>query len=475
MTDRVRALGALTRLPDALAEPRLKLAAADPARAVRDSARSQWMQRFARACPVAVADLPAATLLVGPVSEPFEARLAVIHGRVREARAAMARALVAGPAEPEALVLLLQLVGDDSESSEPLATGLDEGWAAKIVTRFGQSGVDGLCALAARYPEPEHFGWMRRLGGLIERGVILRQHAGSVRELAARHVASEDSGCVGDALRVLELLGAPVEIFERILTVALDDDEGSLEASRLLLGWPDRTVDARLTSEMALALADRNWSKLACAARIALGRGAPAARVIAERVLDVAEGEPGAVDAAVECARHLREVKALDEAWALGALSRPGKAIFEVAARAWRSAGPVRDALEAALGSRERGGASAVQAAIALLQSERALSPRDRRLVAILGWCEPAERAKLVSAMLARGAPFATLSTHLNELLVSTDPAVTCELVGVSSWLSSPRARAFLRAIAPQVVDEDLRADIEDAVPVPTPSYWTVR
>jgi hypothetical protein len=464
--ERVRALAALERLPAQLALPRLRLAASDPALPVRDGARRQWLRRFDSACPVGAESALGVELLDRPPSDRFAARLAVMQGRVVEARRAMARALLAEAPDPEALVLLLQLVADDSEPIEPsgpLSTR-EEALAPRVVERFGAVGVRGVCAIARRFPEPESFGWMRRLGDLVERGIVRREHAEPVRALAARQVSSDDAGRVDDALRVLAMLGAPPDLLERILALALDDEIGASEARALVISWPDRAIDARLASEMALALAGRDWTRLRYAAWMALDRGAPAARVIAQRVLEVAERESEAIDAAVECARRLREAGVLDEAWVLGALARPASPIFAVAARAWRRDPGVRASLESAMASTARGGASAVQAAISLLHGEPGLSPRDRRLGAVLATAAAPQRAELVHAMCMHGAPFAVVATHLDELLVSSDPNVTGALIGIAVWLKSSKARALLRALLPRVVDLELRTDIEDAL-----------
>jgi hypothetical protein len=464
--ERVRALPALERLPVAIAEARLKLAASDPSFAVREGARRQWLQRFDRACPVGPEDVVGAACLEAPPSERFVSRLAVMHGRVKEARQAMARALLAEAPDAEALVLLLQIVADDSESGEPKLSPRDDAWGQTLLERFGAAGVAGLCLVAERFPEPESFGWMRRLGDLLERGVIARAGASSapVRGIAARQVASEDAGRVDDALRVLSFVGAPLELLDRILGLALEDDLGSSEARGLIVGWPDRGVDTRLASEMAMALASREWTRLRHAAWMGLERAAPAARVIAQRVLEVAEREPDAVDAAVECARRLRDAGMLGRPWALAALARPSSPIFVVAARAWRRDDGIRRALEEALGSTARCGASAVQAAIALLQGDPALSPRDRRLASVLAAAAPMQRAELVLVMCVRGAPLSAVAPHLEELLVSADPGVSGALIGISTWLRSSKARALLRSLLPRVVDAELRADIEEGL-----------
>ncbi len=471
--ERVRALAALERLPAQLALPRLRLAASDPALAVRDGARRQWLRRFDSACPVGAESALGAELLERAPSDRFAARLAVMQGRVSEARRAMARALLAEAPDPEALVLLLQLVADDSEPA-PDPAAREEALAPKVVERFGAIGVRGVCAIAKRFPEPESFGWMRRLGDMVERGTIARDHADPVRALAARQVSSDDAGRVDDALRVLAMLGAPPELLERVLALSLDDEIGASEARGLVISWPDRAIDARLASEMALALAGRDWTRLRYAAWMALDRGAPAARVIAQRVLEVAERDSEAVDAAVECARRLRDAGVLDEAWVLAALARPASPIFAVAARAWRRDPGVRASLESAMASNARGGASAVQAAISLLHGEPGLSPRDRRLGAVLASAAAPQRAELVHAMCMHGAPLALVGPQLEELLVSSDPNVSGALIGIAVWLKSSRARALLRSVLPRVVDLDLRADVEDALATHD-SYRAVR
>ena len=144
--ERVRALAALERLPAQLALPRLRLAASDPAFAVRDGARRQWLRRFDSACPVGAESALGAELLDQPPSDRFAARLAVMQGRVNEARRAMARALLAEAPDPEALVLLLQLVADDSDPTEMMTTR----WGrAKRRWLRGSSSASGPSACAA--------------------------------------------------------------------------------------------------------------------------------------------------------------------------------------------------------------------------------------------------------------------------------------------------------------------------------------
>jgi hypothetical protein len=452
----------------------------------------KWRRRFAGASPSDPPELVGASLLDAPPSDRFASRLVVLQGRVAEARQAMSRALLAEAPDREALVLLLQFVADDTLSNEPLAphpratSGSDPSglasdrppasdWAALIATRFGAAGVEGLCAVASRFSEPESFGWMRRLGDLATMGSIPVDHVAPLRALAARHVASEECGIPDDALRVLALVGAPPELLERALALALEDEVGSSAARDLILAWPDREVDRRLVSPMALALAERDWGRLRRAASVALGRDAPAARVLAQRVLEVAEEDEGALDAAIECAHRLRASGGLDDAWALAALGRPWSPVFTVAARVWRKSSAVRPVLEAALTSTARDGASRAEAAMALLWGEPPLSVRDRRLPAVLAGAPPVERAELVHVMCMQGATLSTVAPCLEELLVTTDPAVARALIGVAHWLKSPKGHLLLRTVLPRVVDDELRSDIEGELGTAGSPYWVER
>jgi hypothetical protein len=223
---------------------------------------------------------------------------------------------------------------------------------------------------------------------------------------------------------------------------------------------------------MALALADRDWERLQNASSMALGRGAPAACVIAQRVLEVAEHDEEAVDAAVECARGLHSLGQLADSWALAALARPESTLFTVAARAWRKSSSARVALEAALSSSARAGSSAVEAAIALLNADPPLGPSDHRLRTILADVSPLNRAELIVAMCVRGAPLSLVARHLESLFASSDPRVTSKMMGIAAWLKSSRGRSLLRRVLPRVVDSDLRADVEEELGELVAPFW---
>ncbi len=488
--DRTKALAALDRLPDDLARPRLLVAARDPAPSVRDPALHKAAPPVRERVPCRGAEPHRRRPASRSDGDRFCLPAARPPGTGRGgARSHVARAHLAEAPERDARVLLLQFMGDDTLSAAPRAlhagaAGAGEAapdgprendWAALIAAQFGAVGVEGLCALAARFSEPESFGWMRRLGDLVARGVITRDHAEPLRVLAARQVTSEDTVVADDALRLRALGGAPPELHDPVLGRALDLELGSPAARDLILAWPERTVDRRLVSAMALALAERDWPRVQCAASVALGRDAPAARVLAQRVLEVVEEDEGAIDAAIECAHRLRSSGALDDAWALAALARPDSPLFTVAARVWRRSGPVRRVLEDALASQGQRGASAAEAAMALLWGEPPMSARDRRLPTVLAAAPPIERAELVHAMCIRRAPLSSVAPHLVDLLASVEPGVARALVGIAQWLRSAKGRALLKSALPNVVDDALRADIAQELGTRTESYWVDR
>ena len=205
-----------------------------------------------------------------------------------------------------------------------------------------------------------------------------------------------------------------------------------------------------------------------------LPRAAGARVTIAQRVLEVVASDHEAVDAAaVACARGLRELRDLDDAWAAGArCAGPRRRSSSWPRAPGGGSRAVWAELEAALASPARDGSSAAQAALALLASDPPWGPRDRRLAAVLAGAPPQERAELLSAMCVRGAPFATIAPHLEVLLTSSDPFVLDQVRGLLAWLKSPKLHSLLRRALPRVVDPDLRAEIEEELGQARASYW---
>jgi hypothetical protein len=165
-------------------------------------------------------------------------------------------------------------------------------------------------------------------------------------------------------------------------------------------------------------------------------------------------------------------MQAVDDAWALGVLARPDSPAFSAVARWWRKRPAARQALEAAMTSTARNGASAADAAIALLGGDPPMAPRDKRLQAVLAGATPAKRAELVQAMCIHGASLSVLAPQLEQLMPSADPQVTQSLLGIAGWLKSPKAHAFLRALLPRIVDEELRTEIEEELGTSPAPFW---
>ncbi|MGH7437263.1 MAG: hypothetical protein ACRENE_16425, partial [Polyangiaceae bacterium] len=118
-----------------------------------------------------------------------------------------------------------------------------------------------------------------------------------------------------------------------------------------------------------------------------------------------------------------------------------------------------------------RGGATAVEAAVALLHGDPALNPRDRRIPRLLERSTLEGKAKLVGALALHGPLPALVKPYLEGLFLSSDPRVTAEMSGVAASIKSPPTQVWLRNILPRVVDPELAADIEESLGGPW-LYW---
>jgi hypothetical protein len=472
---RMRALDAVARLREDHARRLLLLAATDAAPDVREQARATWFDRFGEACPLDELAGLATDLLEGPPSDRFRARLTVLRGRSEEARKKMAKALLPEAPDREALVLLLLALADDRLEKEPRWKHDEpaKGWAADVVCRFGSAAVKGMCALAARYPVAANLrSWLGLLGALVEACVIGEEDVAKVRAAAMDALEPGTYGAVKDPLELLAVVGAPAEGVDVLLAYAFDDDDATFAAANALATAQDETLDARLAAHMEEALAGRDDERFERASRTAFKRRGEGALAVARNVLARVDDEEDLINMAVRCAQALSPEEL--QAWAVEALAHPDRASFEVAARAcFPAKGRVRARLEEALSSSARGGASATEAAVALLRAEPKMKVRDRRLVPILGAAPLAARAGLLAVMLGFGAPLAPLERHVEELYTSSDVTVTSQLAWTPGSLGK-RGRALLLRVLPKVVDAELRAEIDDALDrePDASSYW---
>lgn len=156
-------------------------------------------------------------------------------------------------------------------------------------------------------------------------------------------------------------------------------------------------------------------------------------------------------------------------------LARPERSGFAIAAILASFTYPDKGtsrALRAALASPARAGASAAEAAWALVRFGL-LSPRSRALPPIVLAAPPRARAAVLDYMLLHGAPISdALWAAIEELLTSTDATVLEEVRGFASELPWKRRRKELSALLPRIVDPEIVETLRDELDVPKPSFW---
>ncbi len=479
--DREFALWAVAKLPIELARPRLLHAAADGSFRVARAARDQWLEREGRPCPVAeMAGVPLSLLREAPPSDRMRTRLIVLRSPSAPARHAMLEVLLREAPDPEALTLLVFAMGDDRAADETTRQSLPrdaKGWATAMVRGWGALAVEGLCALAERYPRGSAGpGWLGIAAQLLDEGTIRREDAAPLRDLAARRVASETWEGDADSPRILAGVGAPAELLERLWALTFSEEIDSFALVRVrdvLSRWPaEPSLDARLLHEASAGLDERDFDRFYSAASIAFSRRIPGAVDVALRALSLAD-DPEAEWVAVQGGRALIEEGRLPPGWIEEGLGRPETQRFSVAARLVSRTMPPehRAVLEAALSSRARGGATAVDAAERLLWgTETPIRPTDRRLVAILAWASPKPCARLITTLIAARGRAKSLEPHIIRVLDSADPEAI-DVLRDGLWGEFPD-EALLRRLAPRITDADVRAEVEEIIAPPAEPFW---
>jgi len=485
--ERYHGADAAIELPPDEARPRLLRAAADGAPHVAELARDLWLDRLGEPCPAPeLAGVPLA-LLDGPPGPDFPSRLGVLRGQSREAREAMMEALLRGAPDREALALLVFALADDTVAERPRRRRLPRdrrAFCRKLIARFGSAAVDGLCALAERYPGPcWGASWHSILAGLVNDKTIRKRDHGRLREAAARALATAaDGDHARGPLQLLAALGGPApggaEMVERLFAFAGGREEDSPwhYACDLLVRADDPTVDERLLATLEAAWAAGDWTRFERLAIVGLDRAAPAVEALVGRALEEVEA-PEAVDAVEQCARWLREHGRLREGWLLRALAEPERLRYTVAARLaeHQASARLRRRLEEHLASTARDGAAAAEAAVALVRVRpAAMAADDPRLRRILARAPLLARARLVDALVIGGAPLKLLRPHLDELLGSVEPAVAMVMEGAISKIWRMRHGDYLRRAQPRVAHPLVRAVVAEYVrPARRPSrYW---
>lgn len=482
---RLWAVNAAAGLPGEDAWPRLLTAAADGAPYIAERARQHWLT--GRGEPVPLDELAglAVGLHDGPPTEKLCSRLIVLRGRSREAQDTMVEVLLSEAPDPEALALLVFALADDSVQGYR-RPGLPKGrreWGKELLARFGVPGVQGLCALAARYPVGR-FGWLSAISDLLHDDVLPPAALPLLHAAAVRRLAEGVGDGEFDALAILRETvgpcGAPPEVFERVWQIATDPaavDHVRRAAANVLAVWGgDAQLDSAVMTGMEAALAERDWSRFSRLAAIGLPRKIDAALALAERVLrehaDEAS-EESLIDALSTCAEGAHAAGLLEEAWLLSALARPASAGFRVAVRRLKreTTPAVRKALRRAFTKTAGDSAAAVDAAIVLLRLD-AISVRHPRLAGLCVRAPLPARGELIADLIHEKAPLSYLWGPLAELLTSADVP---ESVRISvSLLPWRRCRAQVLEILPRVTDEKVRSTIALYLKLPPDSeiYW---
>jgi hypothetical protein len=208
--DRMLAVTAVGSLPLAEAEPRLQRAASDPSAAVADWARTTYFRRFGTRCPSPPLGGVATELLEGPPSDRFVSRVGVLRVVTPTTRSAWASTLLAEAPDPEALALLVFLLGVEGATALPgRSLPADaNGWATTLLSRFGASqGLAGIFALAARFPFSHTTGWLSALAERLVDGSVPPTEWPRVRAFVEGLIARRSEAPIPeeDAHRLLEL------------------------------------------------------------------------------------------------------------------------------------------------------------------------------------------------------------------------------------------------------------------------------
>jgi hypothetical protein len=450
---RVEEIEAAGLLPDALARPRLLEGAAFADPEVAERARDLWFQRFGEACPVSpLAGVPVA-LLDGPPSDALVARLTVLRGASAEAAGKVLDAAFAEAPSREALAFLLYSLrdlGDAHCASEVVPQHPSWGrmgmrraeetrWAAALVTRFGTPGFDGLVALAERQVRAGvNEGWLGALALLAEKDALDEAQRDRLRDFAAGALMEAEEAPVWAVFASLRAVGAPASIVERLWSIALQpaaadpdpdsepEDGPPLTVRGALNVLEDTTtvpgIDARLLQEAEAAAARGAWALVGELARSGAKRKTPGLLPLLERTLRAGELDPAALVAAERCVQAGYDAGHFGSKWFTTMLGRTSSPLFAAVAAAVPSGAPpgVVAALRRALDARSREGATAAEAATALVTIEQ-MATDHPRLDGILERAPEAQRERLACLLLAEGAPLAPLRRHLASLLLSRD------------------------------------------------------
>jgi hypothetical protein len=454
---------AIGSLPEEVARPLLREAAARPGPYLAERAKKVYFARFGVECPVGELDGVPLSLLAEPPSDKLRACVAVLRNGKQEAVTKLLVSLLAeGPgssvrsideltsAQREALALWIFAARDASGGDELPSIPAYVGPA--LAHHFGAAAFPGLLLLAERDlmggldhewlscltsllspphpPSPDPPYVSRSVWGKLAAEVRLavgEAERAELRAIARRALAAPGwEGSTGP-LSALDAAGLEAEDVDTLLrhlpALSLVDD-GSPHRHAAYL------ASAYLGTAPALPGLDE---KLEAAARAALAAGehrlfgqlaSACGRRKISAVVELVWSLVDELDARPELGKAISYAFAFmgaeppPEAWVVERLRRPESRAFEVALGKIGKAPtlPMLDALRAALDSGARDGASAASAAGRLLWLS-AIGPEDPRLDGILERAPVEDRASLLAMLVSQKAPLPKLRAHLMELL----------------------------------------------------------
>ncbi|MBI5531366.1 MAG: hypothetical protein HY898_01535 [Deltaproteobacteria bacterium] len=403
-TRRVQALCAVEHLPLKLAEPRVRSAVCDPAWRVRLDAFLCWDRMAGESLELNELTGVNLELLREPPSRTFLARLPSI--RRKRNRHALAAQLLAEAPDREAVCLLIVALQDDTFLQDLPLTDLPqsrEEWAETLAIRFGDAGVEAVCALARTGSPEDEFQWC---------------------------------DTVVAAIGQLDEATAQTWIWRLLLSGSLPGQANAL-GDLLELMAPSEALDATLAEQFAVAIGTGEYRLASALVHAGVRRGIEAVMDRAQRMLD-REPTEDTFQLQIDCAKALESVGRLDDAWLVSAMSDPGAQAFKVllAGTVGKLTGAGRRVLERQLASTDF--EMAVLAAMLLIDRDpsEVTNPRIRE---IHDQAAPEQSIDLTYDLLKAGHPPAELLPHVEPLFDSDDEEVAEPLQSIVDFLLEHR------------------------------------
>lgn len=492
---------AAKRLAEPLARPRLLRAAMDGAPRVASEARKAWEELYEVPLPAEPSDDlvlelgSLITLLTAPPSPQLRSRLSVLRSESVEIRQAMLEVLLGEAPDPEALVLILFAMADETllfqRQRKKLPADRKE-LCLRIYRRFGSLGVRGLCLLADQYSEPGGLGGLIDVGHLAYSRLLRKRDAEPLVELCVRRLQSGRDDAQRSALGILARIGAPPSLHDRLFALVESKQEGALDlfaGDVLAARTNDRRLERALDERMEAAWQAGDWS-LVRRLTYAMPKRSRFGVELAERLLarswqlgplaqwNTDRPESQLCGAAEHWARILHDNQKLDDAWIDAGLADPSRREFVIATSLLGDAKQLtprrQAALAVALSSTAQDGVAALEAAVSLLRLNVDVGADDPRLLALLGRARGEWRARLVGMMLFRQPLTKALLPYFSACMGSADEQEAESISWTFSHHHQQLEPAQLRALWADIKSPTLKALVGPLVEPPPDAklYW---